>query len=310
MMVLNDFSEAVEEIGREIEKELTSSDERVVVAIAGTSASGKSYFANMLKNYLKEKAIESFYINADNFYKKTTPFYVEFYESFDHKDTIDLEELKEVVKKVKNKEIKTISLPVYSFEKATRVGYEQHDLGNADVVIVEGIYVLNVLHDIAHFPIYVASTSPIKEVMRRFIRDTEGERLKLDPAYVLKLLVGAYLMFDLFGKEQVTKCRYLVKNNYDVLENTNLKEWSSVKVLNLDEFSQQLKESGWWYFYEDEDGVEFIIHEEINNKIRIFLKSQKGVLCYEFDSGKEFMLLHLLAKIIGLKLYKRKETSH
>ena len=151
-----------------------------IISIAGTSASGKSSFAERLREQIEKEGYKVLMINADNFYKPDTYEYYAFYDTYDHQDIVDLQDLRRQVMNVKEGK-SMFTLPLYSFEKATRVGYKDLDIRGVDVLIVEGAYVINALHDVAHFNIYVKSYSLIEEIIRRMVRDSEGERLEMEP---------------------------------------------------------------------------------------------------------------------------------
>ncbi len=305
MLQINGLKKGIEEI---IKRVKDSNKEPFIIAIAGTSASGKSYLSENLRKMLEKKSIKTIIINSDNFYKPETPEFLEFYDTFDHQETIDLQELKKLIQEIKVKKEGIFKLPVYSFEKATRIGYKDLIIKDIQVIIVEGIYVIKALHDIAHLNIYVKSHSLIEEIIRRMIRDSEGERLNMEPDKIFRLLVGAYTMFDLFGKEQEELSNIIIINNYSKLDEIN--SITSGKITNKDELEKELKNSknSIWISYEDDTGVRMLIKDEINKKIKVYLQSKGKVVVYEMKEKGMFVPLNVLARIIGLKPYKHKET--
>ncbi len=169
MIRIDGFEKGIEEIIKRVNE---SNEEPFIIAIAGTSASGKSYLSKNLKEKLEKNNIKTIIINSDNFYKPETPEFLEFYDTFDHQETIDLQELKNLINEIIIKKEGVFKLPIYSFEKATRIGYKDLIIKDIKVIIVEGIYVIKALHDIAHLNVYVKSHSLIEEIIRRMIRDS------------------------------------------------------------------------------------------------------------------------------------------
>lgn len=306
MEIYRGFENALKAIENKI---ISSSQTPFVIGIAGTSASGKTYLSTLLKELLEKRGKKVLIINSDNFYKPNTPEFLKFYDTFDHQETIDLKELRELIKEIIERKEGEFSLPLYSFEKATRIGYERIKVEGVDVVIVEGIYVLNVLHDVAHLSIYVKSHSLIEEVLRRMVRDSEGERLNLDVERVFRLLVGAYLMFDLFGKDQESKANVIVVNDYALLNHANTLKKG--RIISVEKLEREIKESSnaIWFSYEDDEGVKMIIKDEINKRLKVYIQSQGKVVMYEIKEEGMFIPLHTLARVMGLKMYKIKERN-
>jgi uridine kinase len=105
-----------------------------LIYIAGASASGKSYFAKLVKEQLEKTGKKILSISSDDYYGNLSSIKYLLYGTFDHPNLIDYDllqkNLDEYITTGKTK------LPKYSFVEKRRTSYEAVN-GSADYVIVE-----------------------------------------------------------------------------------------------------------------------------------------------------------------------------
>ena len=181
--------------------------------IAGASASGKSYIAQLVAEELLKRGKKVLTISSDNYYQDDTWLKSVLYGTFDHPDLIDYEllniNLDEYMTKGK------FEMPTYSFKESKRTS-TTHIEGKYDYVIVEGLYTITKLTD-AYNPLRIYVTSPEEDlVIRRLLRDPArvGEPLYM----VVNALNNVYPMWNIFGRTQLHQADVVVDNYYDILK--------------------------------------------------------------------------------------------
>lgn len=183
-----------------------------LIYIAGASASGKSYFAKLVKEQLEKTGKKILSISSDDYYGNLSSIKYLLYGTFDHPNLIDYDllqkNLDEYITTGKTK------LPKYSFVEKRRTSYEAVN-GSADYVIVEWLYTIAELnhHDNA-FKIFV--DSPMEEmIFRRIVRDQE--RVKEPVDMIVSMLGKVFPMRKLYGEPQKIAADLIVENNYEIL---------------------------------------------------------------------------------------------
>ncbi len=144
------------------------------IAVAGGSASGKSFFAQYLHQSLSREfpALSVDVVVEDSYYKPQSHLSIDERAvlNFDHPNAIDGQLLIEQMHKLKQKN--TIERPVYSYKTHDRVGTQT--VNSADIVIIEGLHLLGRqgLADLLDMKIFVNTPLDIC-LMRRIVRDTQ-----------------------------------------------------------------------------------------------------------------------------------------
>lgn len=127
----------------ELAEEILQDRRRRMVTIAGPSASGKTTSAEKLRIQLRIAGITPSRLSLDDYYlpKAETPL-DEFGEpDFESVDALDLEQLKADLIGIVAGE--AVEVPVFDFRKRCRTGTRTIQLGDGDVVIVEGLHGLH-----------------------------------------------------------------------------------------------------------------------------------------------------------------------
>ncbi len=161
-------------------KEKIKGEGKIIVAIAGGSASGKTKIARDIKNFFSEKPV---ILSIDDYYKSK-----EFreeerkrgnYINLDQPESINIDLFKNHLQLLK--ENKPIRKPVYSM-----IGEEnrEENLSPSKIIISEGLFTLNEkLKDEADVKIFVEAGTKGR-LIRRVVRDVK-ER-KRDPSEVIE----------------------------------------------------------------------------------------------------------------------------
>lgn len=139
--------EAISRIKANLEKNDKSQTQ--LVAIAGGSCSGKTTFANMLAEDLAAYGYTVSSLSADDYYKDyddpSLPSYRD--EAFyDHPDALHVGEMVRDLERLAIKR-EYVEIPVYSIPKSKRQA-ERMLKKPSDIVIIEGLFVLNELERI------------------------------------------------------------------------------------------------------------------------------------------------------------------
>ncbi len=110
----------------------------IIIGLAGGSGSGKTYIAERIKEEIPGKAL---IFSMDRYYKpfKDLSSFERMQINFDRPETLDWELMEEHLELLQRGE--AIDMPVYSYQKSTRVGKERVE--PRDLVIIEGIYALH-----------------------------------------------------------------------------------------------------------------------------------------------------------------------
>jgi uridine kinase len=142
----------------------------IIIGVAGGSGSGKTTVSRAILNNFKEHQIAL--IEHDNYYKDQSN--ISFEErvktNYDHPFAFDtdlmIEQLKQLI------DYKAIDIPVYDYTKHTRFSDQVRHLEPVEVIIVEGILVLEDkrLRDLMDIKIYVETDTDIM-ILRRIKRD-------------------------------------------------------------------------------------------------------------------------------------------
>lgn len=105
-----------------------------LIYIAGASASGKSYFAKLLKEELEKDGHKVLSISSDDYYDNLSSIKYLLYGTFDHPNLIDYDLLQKNIDEYLSTGKTT--LPKYSFVERRRVASEVVN-GSAEYIIVE-----------------------------------------------------------------------------------------------------------------------------------------------------------------------------
>jgi uridine kinase len=151
------FTEGLKKAKEKI-NELKKKKQVVLVAIAGSSCSGKSLFARKLGE--KTISMDDYYLGIDLMKNK---------DNFDEPSAMDLKLLKRHLLKLKKGE--SVEKPLYDFKTHKRKGFEE--LCSPQVLVVEGLFVLHpLLVDLFDLRIWIEA-SERKRLQRRLKRDTK-----------------------------------------------------------------------------------------------------------------------------------------
>lgn len=184
-----------------------------LIYIAGASASGKSYIAQLVAEELQKRGKKVLTISSDNYYHDDTRLKSVLYGTFDHPDLIDYELLNANLDEYMTKG--KFEMPNYSFKESKRSGSTTIE-GKYDYVLVEGLYTITKLKD-TYSPLKMYVTSPEEDlVIRRLLRDPArvGEPLYM----VVNALNNVYPMWNIFGRTQFHEADVVVDNYYDILK--------------------------------------------------------------------------------------------
>ena len=147
-----------------------------IIAIAGGSGSGKTFFAEALFKKLGNRAS---LIYQDNYYKDQSHKFDHDggAVNFDHPDAIDFDLLADQLLELKQN--KTIQVPIYEFSTHKRIN-ETIEVKPSPVIIIDGILILTQpkLREIFDISVYIETPEEIR-FQRRLNRDiTERGRSK------------------------------------------------------------------------------------------------------------------------------------
>lgn len=167
-----------------------------VIAIAGGSASGKSYISQQLINHFNKTTIINI-IRQDDYYKDQTHKTMEerVKTNYDHPTAFDNDLFIQQVKDLKNG--KNINKPIYDYTVHNR-SENSEMITPSDILILEGLFVLSEekIRDLCHLLIYVEADNDIRFI-RRLKRDTE-ERGRSVESVCNQYLQTVKPMHDLF----------------------------------------------------------------------------------------------------------------
>ncbi len=169
----------------------------VIIGIAGGSASGKSTIANQIVNHFQND--ESIVvIKQDDYYKDQSHKTMEerLQNNYDHPDAFDTDLLVEHLIQLKDR--KPILKPTYDFEIHNRSKEILDEIQPANVIVVEGIFVLaeSRVRNLCDIKLYCDTPDDIRFI-RRLIRDTK-ERGRSVESITMQYLNTVKPMHDAF----------------------------------------------------------------------------------------------------------------
>lgn len=142
----------------------------IIIGICGPSAAGKSYLADYIFNYYKDKvSIVSYDSYCRDFFSNATTYVDPLSINYDSPDAYEGSLLYEDLLKAKNGE--DIYAPIYEFATHTRKK-EKHFIKNNEIIIVEGILVYQVKEILPLLDIKVFITA---NKQTRFVRRSERD---------------------------------------------------------------------------------------------------------------------------------------
>lgn len=97
--------------------EITSSGKKLIF-VAGASASGKSYIAQIIAKELEKRGKKVLTVSSDNYYRDDTWLKAVLYGTFDHPDLIEYELLDKHIDQYMHKQ--TFDMPTYNFKESKR----------------------------------------------------------------------------------------------------------------------------------------------------------------------------------------------
>ena len=150
-------------------KSLDNKYRRVLIGVAGGTASGKTMIADQIGSELSSREIAI--LKQDSYYKHLPqlPIAERQKQNFDHPDAFDMELLVSHLRLLM--EGSSIEMPVYDFKKHIRLKKTDHVQG-CQIIILEGILILDdpLLRALMDIKVYV-DTDPDVRLMRRIRRD-------------------------------------------------------------------------------------------------------------------------------------------
>jgi uridine kinase len=149
----------------------------VIIGIAGGSGSGKTTFAQNLKNDFKDEIVV---LSHDFYYKNHDELTFEERKklNFDHPNAFDTDMLVEHLKELRNGQ--SIEHPVYSFVRHNREDYTVK-IEPKKIILVEGILIFEnkELRDLMDIKIFVDTDADIRFI-RRLVRDVNERGRTID----------------------------------------------------------------------------------------------------------------------------------
>lgn len=174
---------------------LNSSNSPLVIGIAGGSGSGKTFFANALKNRLGDENCNLVY--QDNFYiDQSHKFDFDGGSvNFDHPDSIDFSLLAEKIKTLKTGH--DVEIPVYDFATHKRLA-KGLLIKSKPVILIDGILILHAQQTRSLFDVsFFIKTSEELRYKRRLERDV-AERGRTPEGVKNQFYSQVKVMHDLF----------------------------------------------------------------------------------------------------------------
>lgn len=189
-----------------------STDQPVIIAVAGGSASGKT---SQVACKIDQKFLQnSLLISIDDYYKGAA--YIEKQAkqgvilNWDQPEAVDIDLLKEHLSLLKSNQ--SIQKPIYSFKTGERTGYET--IFPKKLIIIEGLFALNdTLKDQADHKIFVDIGSHGR-IIRRLLRDID--RTSQKPADILKYFAEIVEpMHEKHIQSNISNADIIIENEYD-----------------------------------------------------------------------------------------------
>ncbi|MBM3316292.1 MAG: uridine kinase [Candidatus Eisenbacteria bacterium] len=159
-------------------RERPGEQRRVLIGVAGGSASGKTMVAERVTEQLGSRRIAI--IKQDSYYRDISqlPFEERQRQNFDHPDAIDRELLAEQLRVLLQGG--AIRMPVYDFKRHLRLT-RTIPVSGCRIIIVEGILILDdpVLRALMDIKVYIDTDSDVR-LLRRIQRDVTERRRTLE----------------------------------------------------------------------------------------------------------------------------------
>jgi uridine kinase len=286
--------------------------ENRLIYLAGASASGKSYIGEELVKQLTESGKKVLLISSDSYYSDSSNLKYMLYGTFDHPKLIDYDLLQSDIEWY----FKTgaINIPSYSFVEKRRTHLTAID-DQFDIVIVEGLYTIDQLHDtiidtqwstISAYKIFVHSSSE-EVIFRRLLRDQA--RVKEPLHTIIGVMSNVFPMRTLFGETQETKAHTIITNDYKVIEKEGTK--SSRRRIEKDAIPTQWLDKIYYmtdYIYNDsnDDNGKIIISEvyrELNGLLDHVIIHKRNSDPRQEDTVYESISLSLYQPAISTELH-------
>lgn len=261
-----------------------------LIYVAGASASGKSYIAQLIAKELEKKGKKVLTVSSDNYYKDDTWLKSVLYGTFDHPDLIEYDLLEKHIGQYMTQ--KTFDMPTYNFKESKR------DIaitltGDFDFVIIEGLYTISKLSD-QYNPLKIYVTAPEEDlVIRRLLRDPArvGEPLYM----VVGALNNVYPMRNIFGRTQQKKAHLVIDNYYDILAKDGKIMYHEVRdrkpIIGQKLYDEHIV--GYMYNDTTDDNNGKIVIEEHYDKKWGIMKSVTIVKTRSTEHGKEDTIEHI-----------------
>lgn len=190
-----------------------------IVLIAGPSSSGKTTTANLLKESLKNKGINTYVISLDNFYllPEDLPTDKNGKKDYESVWALDVEKINKCLEELAK--FGKTEVPKYDFtvSREQRKVQTEITLGDGDVAIIEGLHALNpLLHkNLSHdslFKIYISLSSKIHTERKETLLSSRDlrliRRISRDVVYRNSTAENTFTMWDgvLRGEEKFLYC--------------------------------------------------------------------------------------------------------
>ena len=227
-----------------------------LIYVAGASASGKSYFAKKLAEWLKKGKKKVLAISSDDYYTNETNLQFMLYGTFDHPSLIEYDLLqKNIDEYFKTKKTK---LPKYSFQERRRISYEEIK-GNYDYIIVEWLYTISQLNN-KNNPFKIFVHSPTEElIFRRIIRDQSRVKESLDA--IVAMIGKVFPMRKLYGDPQTQEANITIDNDYKIMSKEGKEyQFKQIKQIPKNIWKLEKKEYIKDFMYNDENDKNGIIY--------------------------------------------------
>ncbi len=134
-----------EKIISDIVERIVSESGREIVMLAGPSSAGKTTTARKIKEGLKAKGVMTYVLSLDDFYlnREDIPYLPDGTQDYETVYALDLQCFEDKVNALLRGE--KVQTPVFDFTtgKRSETQFNEIELGNEDVVIIEGLHALN-----------------------------------------------------------------------------------------------------------------------------------------------------------------------
>lgn len=234
---------------KEIREKFASGAERIIVCIAGASASGKGEAADHLKRRLEEDGKKVCVLSTDDYYKGVSRIMSEKNIKvdeidFDAPESVCFEKLESDLVVLKRGE--KVTAPKYSMYLSEPTGEREINGEFFDVILLEGIWALNEwLVKYADVAVFVEADKNTLFI-RRFRRDVLGGRSSHTPEFTLKMILEkvlpAYQKYILPTRESADM---ILVNNYTGLETFDVGQYDVQDKIALSEAEAEKLKTQW-----------------------------------------------------------------